>query len=477
MIVGTILCLVILAGLLARSTPVCVNSPWPHHKQYQELARAIKQGTVVIGEKPDPALLAKENPYDTSALLAEGIPFKMDYALYNGNYYAYFGIVPEVLFYLPYYLLTGRDLQNYMVVFALYCAMVIGIFGAFRELIRRYAQNVPFAVYFILSLSVSLLPHYIFMVARPDIYNVCVMAGNTFIWLGTYFWMKAGNTGTENAGAENEGDRNKNRWIWYALGACCIACIMGCRPQMILYAILLFVLLILPNRMKGKTEWIAFLVPFVVIGALVFWYNYARFGSGFDFGATYSLTSNDMNHRGFNLSRTGQGLFSFLIQPPVINSTFPFLQSCELESNYMGKNIVEFSFGGIFMIYPLLLSLFYVVFGGWKNLKKEEKGWIFGLCLISLVVAAFDINAAGILQRYMSDMAFGFVVAAVFLLLILLEKYKGTSISSWMVKGIFVCVLIGMAMSFMVVITSADSICLENYNPKLFYEIGAYFKF
>ena len=63
------------------------------------------------------------------------------------------------------------------------------------------------------------------------------------------------------------------------------------------------------------------------VGAIVFWYNQARFGSGFEFGATYSLTTNDMNHRGFNFSRVFRGLYSFLLQPPVIHSTFPFLES------------------------------------------------------------------------------------------------------------------------------------------------------
>lgn len=29
------------------------------------------------------------------------------------------------------------------------------------------------------------------------------------------------------------------------------------------------------------------------------WYNAARFGSPFDFGANYNLTSNDMTRRGF----------------------------------------------------------------------------------------------------------------------------------------------------------------------------------
>lgn len=474
-IVVTMGSLFVIAALLVTSNPVCVNSPWPHHRQYQELARSLKEGTVVIGEEPDAALIAKENPYDTSALLAESIPFKMDYAYYDGHYYAYFGILPELLFYLPYHLITGGDLPNYMVVFALYCGLLIGVFGCLWELIQRYFKKVSFLMYLMLSVSISFLPHYVCMVARPDIYNVPVMAGNAFVWLGAFFWLKA----------KCIDGVPKYRPLWYGLGALCIATIMGCRPQMILYGIVLFGILILPDVWKmikarkcNIKSVIAFVVPFFVIGIIVFWYNYARFGSGISFGASYSLTSNDMNNRGFNISRIIYGLYAFIFQPPVVNASYPFLESTELAGSYMGKNIYEFSYGGMLWIYPLMGSLFYALCGGGKSFSKEQKGWIYGFCSVSLIVAAFDITAAGILQRYMCDMALGFALAAVITVMFLLNRYaeRGTIIS-WINKGAYICVCMGLVVSFLVVITSADSICLQNYNPKLFYEIASYFTF
>jgi len=473
-ITGAVLGLVVIAGLLSVSNPICVNSPWPHHRQYQELARALKDGTVVIAEEPDAALIAKENPYDTSALLAEGIPFKMDYAYYDGHYYAYFGIVPELLFYLPYHLITGRDLQNYMVIFALYCGLLIGVFGSLWELVHRFAKKVPFLVYLMTAVSISLMPHYVFVVARPDIYNVPVMAGNAFIWLGAYCWLRTGSGCC----------RPKCRALWYGLGAFFVAAVMGCRPQMILYGIVLFAVLLLPDIWKNRKNWkqyskeiLAFCVPVLIVGIVVFWYNYARFGSGLSFGASYSLTSNDMNNRGFNFSRILYGLYAFILQPPVINAEYPFLQSAELECSYMGKHICEFSYGGMLWVYPLVISLLYVALGGWKKLTKQQKGFIGGLCAVSFIVAAFDITAAGILQRYMCDMAFGFALAAVFVIMLLVDKYNGSELSVWIVKGSYLCVCVGLIISFLTVITSADSICLQNYNPKLFYQIAEYFKF
>ncbi len=463
--------ILLFASVLVKSNPVCVNSIWPHHRQYQELARALEKGTVVIDDNPHPALLEKENPYDTSALLVEGITFRMDYAFYNGNYYAYFGIIPELLFFLPYYLLTGQDMQNYLVVFFLYCGLAVGVFGTLWEVIQRYAKKVPYVVYLLFACSVCLLSNYVFMLGRPDIYNIPVMAGNAFIFLGTFCWLKGMNAAN-------------CKWLWYGSGALAIACIAGCRPQLLLYGILLFMALLFPAVWQKKREWkrhlpviLSVILPVLGIAAVVFWYNLARFDSGFNFGATYSLTSNDMNNRGFNFSRLVRGLYSFLFQPPVINSTFPFLESCELEGNYMGKNTVEFCFGGIFATFPLLLSLGYTALGGYRNFSKEVKRFIISLCLGSFVIAAFDINAAGILQRYMGDMVFGFVLASVIVVMILLDRYFEKNTYIWLIKGSYICVLFGLFFSFLVFIASGDSVCLERYHPSLFYWIASYFKF
>jgi len=468
---AVVFALVYMAGFLVRSNPICVLEPWLHHQQYQELARSLEQGTVVIDSNPAPELINHRNPYDTISLQVEGISYRADYAYYDGNYYSYFGIIPEVFLFLPYYLLKNQDMYNYMAVFALYCGLLVGVFGTLWEVVHRYAKKASYVLYLLLAISVSLLSGYVFILGRPDIYNIPVMAGNTFLWLGLFFWLRALNL-------------EKGRWLWCGLGSFSIACIMGCRPQMILYGIAFFVLLMLPVIWEKKKEWkkyikemIAFVVPFVAIGALVFWYNHARFGSGFDFGATYSLTTNDMNNRGFNFARILRGLYNFLFQPPVINAAFPFLDSAELASDYMGKNIVEFTYGGIFAIYPLLLSLLYVLLGGFKTLRTEEKRFFVGFSVVSFVIAAFDINAAGILQRYMCDMVGGFVLAAVVIVFILLDRYKDTNKYIWVVKGTYGCVIMGLAFSFLIWITSGNNICLENYNPQLFYTLAEYFKF
>ncbi len=476
---GVIMCLILLARNIVQTNPTWLNPQFPHHMQYQELARSLEAGTVVIDSNPDPALLEKENPYDTSALMAEGIPFRMDYAFYNGNYYAYFGIIPELLFFLPYYLIKGQDLQNYLAVFGFYCMMLPGIFGVLWELAHRFGKKVPFVWYLLLSVSVCLLPNYMFILKRPDIYNIPVIAGNAFAFLGTFFWMRAVWT-------------QKHRWLWLLFGSLSMACIAGSRPQMLLYTVIIFVLLLVPMLWKTACKWLqkvekpsacmikevfSFLLPFVVIACVVIWYNVVRFDSPTNFGATLSLTSNDMNHRGFNFSRLFRGLYSFLFQPPAIHASYPFLESCKLSGNYMGKNMVEFCFGGIFAIFPILWSLLYVILGGYKKYNKEVNALIAGLSLASVAIAGFDINAAGILQRYMGDMVLGFVIAAIIVIFHEMDSRRESGSYLYFAKGTYFAVIFGMAFSFLVFISSAGGYGLEKVNIQLFHWIESYFKF
>ena len=57
-----------------------------------------------------------EDPYDKGArdeLQKEtGEPYLFDVAYHDGHYYVYFGVVPVLVFYLPFYLLTGVEFPH-----------------------------------------------------------------------------------------------------------------------------------------------------------------------------------------------------------------------------------------------------------------------------------------------------------------------------------------------------------------------------
>ncbi len=466
-----ILTLLMIGGLCVSSNPLCIKAPWAHHKQYQELAHVMAKGSVILPYQADEALENADNPYDTIALEINQIPYRMDYAYYNGNYYVYFGVIPELLLYLPFYVLTGHDLPNFAAMYFFYAGFVIGVFGLLWEWIKRYGKNIALIQYLLLTVGICGSSNYIFLVARPDIYNIPIMAANCFTACGLFLWFKGQNAG-------------QRKGLFYALGSLFMAMVAGCRPQMLLFSLLILVLFY-NMKEERKEQWmkrnkkdiLCLIIPYVLIGALVFWYNAARFGSGFDFGATYSLTSNDMNHRGFNLSRLIHGILSFFVLPPVYKSTFPYVYSSSLDVSYMGKNMTEFIFGGIFTTNLPLLILIWRLLIKKANGNKERKGIVYLLILCSFVIAVFDINGAGLLQRYLSDMVFGFLLAAALLWILTLSHEEGESVNYRASKQLCLLVILSLFISACVVFAKGDSVCLMNDNPSLFYKVASYVQF
>ena len=472
LIIFSLIALLILLGFrLAKINPACVQSIWPHHGQYRELAHALEQGTVRLPVEPDERLINSENPYDTIALMVEQIPYYMDYAYYEGSYYVYFGIIPELLLYLPYYLLTGEDFNNYQAGFVFYALLVIGAFGLCWELAHRYSKKLPFIHYLILSLGICFFSQYVYMIARPDLYNIPILAGNAFTLLGLAGWLRAVNL-------------ERGRGVFLALGSFSLALVAGCRPQMLLYCIAAAVLFITPVwkerslfSKKGIKDTVCLLLPFGIAAIPVGWYNYARFGSIIDFGATYSLTSNDMNHRGFNLERLIHGIYSFLFQPPTTTSDFPYLVQTDLTVGYMGRHIVEFTFGGFFAINFLLLIILFVIATG-KRQKFQKEGYLlfWVMVLSSFVITVFDVNSAGILIRYMGDVVPGLLLASSIAWISFLDQRDDNESYGTVSRLLGIAFAGSVLLSFLLIFAEGDSVSLIHHDPQLFYKISSYFQ-
>ena len=70
--------------------------------QYGALAHSLLNGRLDLEKDPPAAMAELENPYDTAARQAAAPDALWDVAYYNGRYYVYFGIVPCLLFQLPF---------------------------------------------------------------------------------------------------------------------------------------------------------------------------------------------------------------------------------------------------------------------------------------------------------------------------------------------------------------------------------------
>ena len=483
--------IVLLIGMswkLAHINPICISSPWPHHRQYQQLAEVMAEGHLYLDAAPSDELLKVENPYDTIYLQANGIDYMADYAYYNEKYYVYFGVVPELLLYLPVYLFSGNHLPNYMAVFLFYCGFILAVFALYRELVKRWFSHTPYFLYLLLCTLTVCSGNYLFVIARPDLYDTPIMAANMFTAAGLWLWLKG-----------KYAKPGRGRICSLFLGSLCMALVAGCRPQMLLFSFLAIPLLwkeLVPIQRHADSDgqgvqvqglfcrtniinWTSFCLPYLLVAAGIMYYNAARFGSPFDFGAAYSLTSNDMTKRSFNLHQTLLGLWHYLFRPPVIESDFPFLQGIQITSaSYMGKLNAEYTYGGL-----LACNAFLWIILSLRRSKKtlHEKG-IYAIVVLSItftvILSIVDVTGAGILQRYMVDMIWGIWFAAVLLMLSWIEKAADTGTLKKTALFLAVVCLLQAAYGFGLVLGNGDlGVNVRITNPALFYYLRELVKF
>lgn len=397
-------------------------------QQYAELARAMAHGQLYLEEEPPQWLQDMNDPYDKGARdelqKATGEEYLFDVAYRDGHYYVYFGVVPVLLFYLPFFLVTGANFPTAIGVLLAVIAFILGCSALLDRFARYHFKHVSLGLYLLLQIPLVTCCGILYLLKFPTFYSLPIALGLAFSVWGLYFWMRG------RAAERPEG--------WYLAGSLCMALVVGCRPQLIVLSLLAFPLFwrtyITKRRLfsaRGAREFACLLAPYFVVAAGIMGYNYARFGSLTDFGANYNLTVNDMTKRGMNVGRLAPALFSCFLQPPSVTGVFPFLQATPFETTYMGQTIKEVTFGGILACLPVLWILPFAKRILKLRFSQRATRTIGGVIIVLLaggvIVALLDAEMAGILQRYFADFSFMFLAAVVLLVFIVNENMDARS--------------------------------------------------
>lgn len=371
--------------------------------QYGALAHSLLNGRLDLEKDPPEGMLSLENPYDTAARQQAAPDALWDVAYYEGRYYVYFGLVPCLLFQLPFEALTGvGDLPPSLPMILLSWLFIWASFGCVKQALRRWFPRVSAAVYLLTATGVAAGSQIWYLLLRPSVYEYAILCGAAFVMLGLWQWLAASNTPVEKRG---------RLLAHLALGSLCMALVAGCRPQMELFAVLALPIFwqryVRQKRLvsrAGAGEAAAFLLPVIAVAAVLMWYNAARFGSPFDFGANYNLTSNDMTRRGFSVGRIAPAVLTFLFGVPGVSTVFPYLSATRMSTNYMGLTITELFYGGAFVCLPLLWGLAVLPLARRRLGKQRDLRALLLLTLAAmLVLAILDCEMAGMLYRYQSD--------------------------------------------------------------------------
>ena len=361
--------------------------------QYELMADAILDGKIYLeyGDM-DRRLLQMPNPYDTKARRELGIRYHWDHAFYKGRYYMYFGVVPVFLLFIPFKLITGASLTTYHATQVFVGMSIIGLFLFFRLLSKRFFPKLSFMVYLFLGAAVS-VTSMVHCVAKPAMYMTAFSAAFCMEIWSVYFYVKAvWATKTED----------ENRAIFRAfLGALFGALAFGCRPSIALGNLIVIPCLIVflrERKFSGKLllKLVAAASPYIIIGALLMFYNYARFENPFEFGQSYQLTVADQSAYG--------SLFSRLSARGLLNGATYFLtRSEDLTAEF--PHIVE---GGVFYTYPVFgVGLFALTNKKTRSAIRANKFVLFllgGIATIGVIIMMDIVWSPYLLERYREDM-------------------------------------------------------------------------
>lgn len=374
---------------------------------YADLARSFLSGRLDIDDGSGATLSKLANPYDKTLRSAQGTTYPFDTAYYGGKIYLYFGAVPALLLYLPFRALTGTDLPDVGASMIVVLALVIAGFLLARELRRRLCPRMPWGLYLLLCAVMATVPFLCLMVNFVNIYSISQGAAIALAEFGLCLWLAS--TRDPAPG----GDSGIRLPLGMA-GSLCLALAVGCRPTMALAS--LFAFAIFGNQLRRLREpgmwWrVALLVaPYVPVAAGIMWYNAARFGSPFQFGAVYQLTNQDMNNLGADPTRIVLGLWYYLLAMPTFMPEFPFLRYTVTYTQYDGDLAADLNCGGAFILVPLLLLFF--VPSVWKRCRKTASLRVAALAIAVIAIGA-DSMMGGLCARYGGDSRYALLLAAV----------------------------------------------------------------
>src|SRR5689334_5730703 len=155
---------------------------------YDKLARAFSHGSLSLEVQVNPELLALENPYNPFE--RKGIDFPLDYSLYDGKYYLYFGPVPALILAVLKWIGLGA-VGDHLLVFGFTCMLFL--FGVMTILFirKQFFQDIPDLILPFCILFIGLVSPIAWMLTEARVYEAAITAGQAFLIAGFYFIVTA----------------------------------------------------------------------------------------------------------------------------------------------------------------------------------------------------------------------------------------------------------------------------------------------
>lgn len=302
---------------------------------YSYLADAFLDGNLYLAWQPDPHLLAMDNPYDPQAraeLEKLNILTPVDFSLYEGKFYLYWGPVPGLLLAAVQFFPHQSPVDDSFLAFV----FGIGIFFAQSMLILTlwdsYFHTLPKWVLCMsivlagLTWPIALLRSYI---DHARIYQAAIAGGQLFLISGLLMAF------TAIARPTTSYWRLASAGLFWALA-------IGSRNLLVVPIFFMYIITALWITREGvgfvaKTIRLTSLsLPLAVGGAGLGWYNWARFGSITETGFSYALAGINLQKHSsevFSGLNIIPNLYNYLFSAPGFTSMFPFVSMLQRSKN------------------------------------------------------------------------------------------------------------------------------------------------
>lgn len=374
------------------------------------LSHGFMQGHLYVDLAVPPEIVRAPNPYDPA--LSQITPVLHDASYYRGHYYLYFGPAPVITLFVPFTLLTGRDLPLPVGVWIFSIVGYGALVGIFFFVQRRHfpAAGTPAIIAALLALGSGSMLLTVFR--RSHIWELSVAAGYCFFTISLLCLVRA--------------LYSRRATTWAAAGGLALGLAVASRPTYLLCSVLFVLPLWFRKQKRADASgygWPALLASGMICGAIglaLAGYNYVRFGNPLEFGVTYQLSgTGELTNRHFSLSYVGFNFQMYFVSALRWVATFPFLNSPIVPPRPVGQAGHEYTFG-LFRNLPFAWFGFVALAGllSWRARRDgdNDQPWP----VIGLVAAAAALNTAvpliffGSCIRYMVDFAPSFMLLAAF---------------------------------------------------------------
>ena len=383
------------------------DAPISESDQYIQTFDAIYNGRANLDIPVSSSLAAMENPYDSLLRSQNNVSFSWDRAYYNGKYYSYFGVVPVLVFYFPYYFITDKLPTLSMASTFFSFLSIIFLFGTVMTAVKKFIKK-PNMLLLVLGLITAVAASGIYYsLDFPSVYFNAVISSLSFLLLCLWTGLAA----------YKQESTKKQLVLLLVSGLSFILCV-GCRPTMALNALILAPVFIyfLIRRDYSLSRKIScacsFLLPVIIGAAALMWYNYIRFDSFFEFGSSYQLTVSNMQANTVSLRELPSALIQYFLQPPEFSSAFPHISLNAVALSNYGHYVYcdvplsLINFPSIILALALLPLVLKNHRRSAKRLGAESNIKFYTYLLIaalSVIIIWLDFCMAGAAIRYLLD--------------------------------------------------------------------------